>query len=162
MSSLILIDSYDVVKTPSYIQKLVKETGHNPVLEIDNKEDYKNMLLLAMVKPPFIPGFMQDVLVENMKDKRALNNKILEDSESDGNLTSILPKLKSPSLVIWGAEDKVLHVDNADGFCSELNDCKKVVIEKTGHIPMVEKPKMAALYLTERPQHNSSSDSLIC
>ena len=147
--SLVLIDSYGAIKTPSYIHTLVEKTGHNPMLEINNKDDYKTMLSLAMVKPPFIPGFMLDVLVENMKEKMMLNKKILSDSESDSDLSYILPKLKSPSLVIWGAEDNVLHVDNADVFNYELSDCRKVVIEKTGHVPMVEKPKITAACITE-------------
>jgi len=147
--SLILIDSYGTIKTPSYIHNLVEETGHNPMLEINSRDDYKTMLSLAMVKPPFIPGFMLDVLVENMKEKLVLNKKILKDSENDSDLSYILPKLKSPSLVIWGAEDNVLHVDNADVFSSELNYCRKVVIERTGHVPMVEEPKITATYITE-------------
>ncbi|MEH6458225.1 MAG: alpha/beta hydrolase, partial [Cocleimonas sp.] len=147
--SLILIDSYGTIKTPSYIHNLVEETGHNPMLEINSRDDYKTMLSLAMVKPPFIPGFMLDVLVENMKEKLVLNKKILKDSENDSDLSYILPKLKSPSLVIWGAEDNVLHVDNADVFSSELNYCRKVVIEKTGHVPMVEEPKITATHIAE-------------
>jgi abhydrolase domain-containing protein 6 len=147
--SLILIDSYGVIKTPSYIHNLVEETGHNPMLEVNSRDDYKTMLSLAMVNPPFIPGFMLDVLVENMKEKMVLNKKILKDSESDSDLSYLLPKLKPPSLVIWGAEDNVLHVDNADVFSSKLNDCRKVVIEKTGHVPMVEEPKITATYITE-------------
>ena len=145
--SLILIDSYGVNKTPSYLEKLVEEIGYSPMLEINNKDDYKKMVSLAMVKPPFIPEFMLNVLAENMKEKVELNKKIFKDSEVDGDLSFILPKLKAPSLVIWGAEDKVLHVDNAEVFNCELQNCSKVVLEKTGHVPMVEEPKVTAAHI---------------
>lgn len=51
VSSLILIDSYGVIKTPSHIDNVIKKTGHNPMLEINNKNDYRKMMSLAMVKP---------------------------------------------------------------------------------------------------------------
>jgi pimeloyl-ACP methyl ester carboxylesterase len=147
--SLILIDSYGAIMTPSYIYRLTEETGHNPMLDISNKDDYKKMLSLAMVKPPYIPGFIIEILVENMKEKQGLNKKIYKDSEVDSDLIPILPKLVSPSLVIWGAEDKVLHVDNAEIFHRELHNCSKVVLEATGHVPMVEEPEVTATYISK-------------
>ena len=78
---------------------------------------------------------------------KALNQKIFEESEIDRDLTTLLPNIKSPSLVIWGAEDKVLHVDSADVFSRELQDCTKVILAETGHVAMVEKPKTTALHI---------------
>jgi abhydrolase domain-containing protein 6 len=60
-----------------------------------------------------------------------------------------LPNIKSPSLVIWGAEDNVLHVDSADVFSRELKDCTKVVLAETGHVAMVEEPKITASHITK-------------
>ena len=148
VSSLILIDSYGVFKTPSYVYKLADELGYNPMLEINTKDDYKKMMSLAMIKPPFIPGFMLDVLAEDMKERVALNKKIFNDTDADNDQTPILSKIKKPSLVIWGAQDKVLHVDNAEVFNKELQNCLTVIIEETGHVSMVEKPKVVAKYIT--------------
>lgn len=149
VSSLILIDSYGAIKTPSDMYKLAEELGYNPMLEINTKDDYKKMLSLAMVKPPFIPGFMLDILTTDMKNRIVLNKKIFADSEVDGDQIPILSTIKVPSLVIWGRQDKVLHVDNAEIFHTELVHCIKIVIDDAGHIPMVEKPKASAKYVTE-------------
>ena len=148
VSSLILIDSYGVFKTLSYVSKLADELGYNPMLEINTKDDYKKMMSLAMIKPPFIPGFMLDVLAEDMKERVELNKKIFNDTDADNDQTPILSKIKKPSLVIWGAQDKVLHVDNAEVFNKELQNCLTVIIEETGHVSMVEKPKVVAKYIT--------------
>jgi len=148
VSSLILFDSYGVFKTPSYVYKLADELGYNPMLEISTKDDYKKMMSLAMIKPPYIPEFMLDVLTENMKERIELNKKIFRDTDADSDQTPILSKIKKPSLVVWGAQDKILHVDNAEIFNKELQNCSKVIIEETGHVPMVEKPKVAAKYIT--------------
>lgn len=144
VSSLILIDSYGAIKTPSYIQMLADEMGYNPMLEINTKDDYKKMMSLAMVKPPFVPGFMLDVLTDDMKGRIRLNKKIFSDSEIDNDQTAILSKIEIPSLVMWGKQDKVLHVDNAEVFNKGLRNCSKVILEETGHVPMVEKPKVTA------------------
>ena len=148
VSSLILIDSYGAIKTPSYIYTLAEEIGYNPMLEINTKDDYKKMMSLAMVKPPFVPGFMLDVLTKDMKQRVKLNKKIFGDSDADSDQTAILSKITKPTLVVWGAQDKVLHVDNAEVFNSELRNCSKVILEETGHVPMVEKPKVTASYVT--------------
>lgn len=147
-ASLILIDSNGAIKTPSYIAKLADEIGHNPMLEINTKDDYKNMLSLSMVKPPFVPGFMLDVLAENMKKRVRLNRKIFKDSENDSDQLSGLAKIETPSLVIWGEQDKVLHVDNVEVFSTELQNCSKVIIEEAGHVPMVEMPEVTAKHVT--------------
>ena len=149
VDSFVLIDSYGAIKTQSYIYKLANELGYNPMLEINNADDYRKMLSLAMVNPPFIPWFMIDVLAKNMASKKEINEKIFIDSEKDSDLTSVLQKIQSPSLVIWGAEDKVLHVDNAELFVQKLKNCSKVVLEGVGHIPMVESPKLTAKYILE-------------
>ena len=147
VSSLILINSYGAIKTPSYIDKLADEMGYNPMLEINTKDDYKKMMSLAMATPPFVPGFMLDVLTADMKERIELNKKIFNDTEIDNDQTAILSKIKIPSLVIWGKEDKVLHVDNAEVFNKELSNCSKVILYETGHVPMVEKPKVTASHV---------------
>ena len=148
VSSLILIDSYGVFKKPSYLSKLADELGYNPMLEINTKDDYKKMLSLAMIKPPFIPAFMLDILTEDMKERVELNKKIFRDTDADSDQKPILSKIKKPSLVVWGAQDKILHVDNAEVFNKKLQNCSKVIIEEAGHVPMVEKPKVVARYIT--------------
>lgn len=147
-SSLLLIDSLGAVKTASYVSKFMDESGYNPMLEINNKNDYKKMMSLAMVKPPFIPGFMLDVLVADMSERLELNKKISSNTEKDNDLRSILSQIKTPSLVIWGEHDNVLHVDNADIFNQELRNSTKTIIDGAGHVPMVEKPKLIAKHVT--------------
>ncbi|MFV2055632.1 MAG: alpha/beta fold hydrolase [Thiohalomonadales bacterium] len=50
----------------------------------------------------------------------------------------ILPKIKTPALIIWGEQDRVLHVDNADLFHKLLPNSKKVIFCGIGHVPQFE------------------------
>ena len=55
--------------------------------------------------------------------------------------TNRLKLIKAPTLIIWGAEDEWIPVSNALLFKKEIANSRLVVMPKTGHIPMEEKPK---------------------
>jgi pimeloyl-ACP methyl ester carboxylesterase len=52
-----------------------------------------------------------------------------------------LPDIKAPTLVVWGEKDSVISVEDADEFERVIDDARKVVMEDTGHVPMVERPR---------------------
>lgn len=147
--SLILIDSYGVVKTESALQKIIEETGSNPVLNVNTRNDYRKLLSLTMAKPPAMPDFIIDTLTENVMQNAAINQKIYADSEIEGELTPILPTITVPVMLIWGNEDKVLHVDNAKLFAKALPNCSTVIMENIGHVPMVEDPRTTADHIVK-------------
>jgi pimeloyl-ACP methyl ester carboxylesterase len=45
-----------------------------------------------------------------------------------------------PTLVVWGAEDRIIPLARGREFAASIPGAKLVVIEKCGHAPMVEKP----------------------
>jgi len=45
-----------------------------------------------------------------------------------------------PTLIIWGEHDKVIPLENAYRFKSEISNSELVVIEKAGHLPFDENP----------------------
>ena len=69
------------------------------------------------------PGFMQ-----------ALRANI------DYPIAERLPEIACPTLIVWGAEDKVIPVGDADMFERLIPDSRKVVFEDTGHMAMLERP----------------------
>lgn len=142
--SLTLIDSYGFIKEPSYIDKLVDNKNLNPMININNRSDYKKMLSLAMYKPPFIPNFILDILTENMQKRVDLNNTIFSDLKQNIEQKLSLSNIEQPSLVIWGENDNLLHVSNSKIFHENMKNSSLVILKNTGHIPMVEKPKEVA------------------
>ena len=61
-----------------------------------------------------------------------------------------LDKLKSietPTLLIWGAKDNWIPLDNGKRMDSVLQNSKLVVIENSGHVPMEENPKESLVTL---------------
>ena len=51
-----------------------------------------------------------------------------------------LPEIGCPVLVVWGEKDMIIPVSDADTFVELIPGARKVVMENTGHVPMVERP----------------------
>ena len=51
-----------------------------------------------------------------------------------------LPEIACPTLIVWGAEDKVIPVGDADMFERLIPNSRKVIFEGTGHMAMLERP----------------------
>jgi pimeloyl-ACP methyl ester carboxylesterase len=48
--------------------------------------------------------------------------------------------IKVPTLVVWGADDRICHVTAVDRIHSGVEDCRACIIHRCGHIPMIEYP----------------------
>jgi pimeloyl-ACP methyl ester carboxylesterase len=51
-----------------------------------------------------------------------------------------LPEIACPTLIVWGAEDKVIPVADASVFEELIPNSRKVIFEDTGHVAMLERP----------------------
>ena len=64
-----------------------------------------------------------------------------------------LPEIGCPTLIVWGREDMLVPVRDADEFERLIPHARKVVLEDTGHVPMLERPRAfnrcLAEFLTE-------------
>ena len=69
------------------------------------------------------PGFMQ-----------ALESTI------DYQLRERFPEIACPTLIVWGEEDRLITVRDADVFAELIPDSRKVIFEDTGHMAMLERP----------------------
>ncbi len=58
--------------------------------------------------------------------------------------TEQMKRLTMPTLVMWGAEDKLIPVRAAHWFADAIPGAQKVIYPKVGHIPMEEVPDQSA------------------
>ena len=75
---------------------------------------------------------------------RAGNRKALAyrmDQRLSGEEVSI-KDLKIPTLIIWGAKDKLIPLDNAKRFATDIQGSKLVVFDALGHVPHEEDAKI--------------------
>jgi pimeloyl-ACP methyl ester carboxylesterase len=51
-----------------------------------------------------------------------------------------LPEIEAPTLIVWGEEDMLVPVKDAGEFERLIPDSRTVILEDTGHVPMLERP----------------------
>lgn len=51
-----------------------------------------------------------------------------------------LPQIACPTCVVWGEDDRVIPVRDAQRFGKLIPDVRVVVLPDTGHVPMLERP----------------------
>jgi pimeloyl-ACP methyl ester carboxylesterase len=51
-----------------------------------------------------------------------------------------LSSIDDPTLVVWGRNDQIVSVRGADVYERLIPGARKVIFEKTGHVPMLERP----------------------
>jgi pimeloyl-ACP methyl ester carboxylesterase len=62
------------------------------------------------------------------------------DALTDYPIRARLGDIACPTLIVWGTEDKLVPVRDADEFEQLIPDARKVVWAQTGHVPMLERP----------------------
>lgn len=64
-------------------------------------------------------------------------------------ITKKLENISSPTLIIWGSDDPVIPVNFAGDFVSSINNCTLYEMNKCGHTPYVQEPKLFASRVLE-------------
>ncbi|HXC46484.1 MAG TPA: alpha/beta hydrolase, partial [Solirubrobacteraceae bacterium] len=60
-----------------------------------------------------------------------------------------LPEIACPTLIVWGAEDRVIPVSDASVFEELIPNSRKVILDDTGHVAMLERPATFNRLLSE-------------
>ena len=151
LKSLLLIAPGGVVSSkPSEFFQMLKNGEQNPLVARSAKE-YETLLSFVFVKKPFIPRPIKGFLVAEAIKNQDLNKKIFEqikDSSLNNPMESLVKNIKVPTLIVWGAKDRVLHSSGAKILEAIMKNSKAIVLENIGHAPMIEIPEETAkLYL---------------
>jgi pimeloyl-ACP methyl ester carboxylesterase len=52
-----------------------------------------------------------------------------------------LGEVRCPTLLVWGREDNLVPVGDADEYERLIPNARKVILDDTGHVPMIERPQ---------------------
>ncbi len=146
LSSLALMDNAGVdVPTKSDLV-LDVDQGKNP-LAVSSMQEFEEMLALVTHKPLWIPGIFKRFAFERaVKDRDFIDRifwSIVDDSPKNF-LNERLGEIRVPTLVLWGRNDRLIHVSCVDVMAAAIPDNTAVILDETGHAPMVERPKETA------------------
>jgi pimeloyl-ACP methyl ester carboxylesterase len=77
------------------------------------------------------------------------------DALTDYPIRDRLSEIACPTLIVWGAEDKLVPARDADEFARLIPNSRKVVWAQTGHVAMLERPRafnaLVQAFLAEEP-----------
>jgi len=143
VASLWLLDPGGVWSAPpSELIKVIQQTGRNPLMA-RNEDEFAKVYEFAMSDPPWIPRAMLDVMARARITNFTLEEKIFAQIRDD-RLEERIKGLATPSLIVWGREDRAINVATAEVLHALLPRSQVLILDGIGHLPMLEVPRRSA------------------
>lgn len=127
---------------PSEMRKIIETTGRNPLL-VTTEDEFAHLVAFSMSDPPYIPRMVLDVLARERIQNQALERRAFDRIAAD-SVTQQVRGMATPALIVWGDEDRLLHVGGAQMLRSLLPRSQVIVMPRVGHVPMIERPQQSA------------------
>lgn len=140
-----LLDPAGVFEYDSELVDRVRN-GENPLI-VTQPGDFEKLVDFALEKKPFVPWPIYSVMEEKALANATINQHIfaqIRDSGYQPAFRQALETIRAPVLIVWGREDRVINVRNADVFDARIPRSKKIILDGIGHAPMVEVPERTA------------------
>ncbi len=141
------------VKYPNRVEKLIlvdsaglepATVDFNRVYQLNNstRDEVRANLKLIFANPmfhneAFVDQFMTQRVMTN--DGYTINAIIESIKRKEDFLDSELSKIKKPTLIIWGKQDGLLPVADAEKFNKGIAGSELVIFDNCGHVPQFEK-----------------------
>jgi len=119
-------------------------TGEIPLL-VRTLADFDALAASCVHRPAFIPRSVRRYLARRAANDFSLHRRIFADLFEDSPLLDAQHlRVTAPTLLVWGAEDRVLNPDCLEDQKSIFQNHTVIVMPGVGHLPMLERPRVAA------------------
>ncbi|QWC84028.1 alpha/beta hydrolase [Nocardioidaceae bacterium] len=120
------------------------DRGEPNVFLLDSVDQFPRFYGMTMAKPPPAPKFVLDAMAKQYVDRRDQYEEIFDAFYETAQLDDLLSEITAPAMIVWGAQDQLVHPDSVDvwGRLPEVREVK--VYEGVGHMPMVEIPRRSS------------------
>jgi pimeloyl-ACP methyl ester carboxylesterase len=132
-------------------------------LVVTSRAGFDRLLDNLFVKRPYIPGaivkYLAGLAVRNCAKSQQIFAELQQNNPS---LIARLPQIEAPAFIVWGDQDRVLHVSCAELFTKSIKRSALLIIPGCGHMPLTEKLKawtkfyLAFLENTQRPEEQEA------
>lgn len=155
-ASLTLVDAAGVVMpTPSPLQRRI-DAGENP-FALQEEAEYDAWLAFVLQRVPPMPWGVRRHFARQFVARAPIHRKILDDMlRPDDDLTGELASVRTPTLVIWGSEDRLIDISVAHVLHEGIRDARLVLLHDVGHCPQYEVPDRTADLLARFVQEHSA------
>jgi pimeloyl-ACP methyl ester carboxylesterase len=146
LQSLTLLDSAGVQgANPSELNAMIDQ-GETCLLPT-TMEEYDKMLTMVSHKPMPVPLPFKKVLLDKAVKHHALLHHIFWDvaeSATETPLNDRLHAITTPTLILWGREDRLIDVSCVEVLEREIPNSRAIIYDNVGHVPMMERPGRSA------------------
>lgn len=125
--------------TQSELLRVKRETGRNLLLAA-TPEEFDAVLRFVTTKTPFIPAPIRKVLAQERIANHELETRIADQLLAD-SVEARIAGLEIPTLIVWGDQDRAIHVDSARVLQGLLPRAKVIIMQGIGHLPHIESPR---------------------
>lgn len=140
MDKLVLVDAAGYSNKRWGGPEITKELalGLNPATVADLK---KSLSMIFYNKAMITDQFAETAFAAKLKrgDGYTINAFIDSVLRGEDYLDGKTSAIKAPTLVVWGREDALTPLGIGEAYAQDIPGAQKVVIEKCGHVPQLEK-----------------------
>ncbi|MGC2743855.1 MAG: alpha/beta hydrolase [Candidatus Angelobacter sp.] len=104
-----------------------------------SRQEFDRLLNNVFARRRYTPKVVLRYLADHAIRNSAKSAKIFAEMQiNDPPLAERLPSITAPALIVWGDQDRVLHVSCADLFRKGIKNSEVMIIPNSGHMPLVE------------------------
>lgn len=148
------VAGFYAIKYPAKVEKIVlvdaaglmpKEIDFDRIYQLNNstRDEIRANLKLIFASPALannealVDQFMTHRIVAN--DGYTINSLIESIKRKEDFLDNRLSEIKKPTLIVWGKQDGLIPVADAERFNKGIAGSQLVVFDNCGHVPQFEK-----------------------
>jgi abhydrolase domain-containing protein 6 len=115
-----------------------------PMIEGVRRSNYESLVKSVFHRDHFVSDGLAQALERKFQDRKWKKGVLRTLRATVGHsVAPLLERVPHPTLVIWGANDRVLSdVPGAIRAAERILKVRQVVIPKCGHAPQIEKPRL--------------------
>lgn len=118
-------------------------------LVVSSMEGFERLMENLFVKRPYAPRSVLKYLARQTVSRSQKTQRIFDELQTNNApLAERLGQIKAPTFIIWGDQDKLIHVSAAEVFRTGIGNSEVLIMKQTGHMPLLENVKQCgAAYL---------------
>jgi|SwirhisoilCB3_FD_contig_81_2173637_length_4384_multi_4_in_0_out_0_2 abhydrolase domain-containing protein 6 len=111
-------------------------------LIVSSPEGYERLMNNLFVQRPYIPRAVLEYMAQQTVRRSAKTQRIFDEIQAiNPPLLERLGQINVPTLIVWGDDDKLIHVSAAEVFRNAIGNSEVLIMSKTGHMPLLENVK---------------------
>jgi len=122
----------------------IRSAPPSAMAKMDAPDSFDKEAGLAMSDPPPIPKPILDYIGAQRAKNKALEEVIARDLAAEPDLEPEITGLETPSLIVWGKDDRMINPAAAEILHGLLPESRVILMDGAGHLPMLEQPERSA------------------